>query len=187
MHRTAYTLTELLVSLGVLTLLAGLLLPAVQSAREASRRTAKLSDLRGVTLASHHHEATSHRLPSNGRFPHRSDWPRQLAGYLDKLPDSIAAADSWRDGFVNRGPTGCRLADVLDGLSCTVAFGAVTPPAPASGVLDLLTPAFRSTADPHAFRLPRGPSLFAFGDGGARAVRPNSAILPALGTRAGGD
>jgi prepilin-type N-terminal cleavage/methylation domain-containing protein/prepilin-type processing-associated H-X9-DG protein len=67
-HRTqrAFTLVELLVVIAIIATLIGLLLPAVQSAREAARRTQCLSHLRQVTLGCLSHEKARGYFPTGG-------------------------------------------------------------------------------------------------------------------------
>lgn len=61
--RHGLTLVETLVSIGIATVLTGLLVPAVQSARESSRRTTCRDHLRQITLASHAYAATHSTFP----------------------------------------------------------------------------------------------------------------------------
>ena len=82
-RRAAFTLIELLVVISIIAVLMSLILPAIQSAREAGRRTQCLNNIRNLTFA-----MTNLATSNAGQFPHLDEggynWPVCLLGYLDR-------------------------------------------------------------------------------------------------------
>lgn len=97
-----FTLVELLVVIAIIGVLVALLLPAVQAAREAARRTQCVNNIKQMMLGMQNHESAKKAFPSGGIAP----WPR----IEDFLTDS-------KQGVENTNTTGTPLGPDRQGLS----------------------------------------------------------------------
>jgi len=93
-RRSGFTLVELLVVIAIIGILIALLLPAVQAAREAARRTACLNNMAQLGLSAHNYEFHFESLPpgvTNADGPIRNEakgthvsWVVKLLPYLEQ-------------------------------------------------------------------------------------------------------
>lgn len=84
MLRRAFTLVELLVVIAIIGILIALLLPAIQSAREAANLNACANQLRQWGVAIQNYHDSQKALPPSRIEDHWADWPVQLLPYVEE-------------------------------------------------------------------------------------------------------
>src|SRR4051812_22088733 len=79
--RKAFTLVELLVVIAIIGILVALLLPAIQAAREAARRSDCMNRIKQISLACLNYENTRKHFPSATIVVPENTPPKTLASY----------------------------------------------------------------------------------------------------------
>jgi prepilin-type N-terminal cleavage/methylation domain-containing protein len=79
-----FTLIELLVVIGIIALLVGLLVPAVQKVREASDRVSCSNNLKQIGLALHSYEEINKKLPPSRLSDLHATWAVLIMPYIEQ-------------------------------------------------------------------------------------------------------
>jgi prepilin-type N-terminal cleavage/methylation domain-containing protein len=125
-RRRGLTLIELLVVIGIIGLLVALSLPAIQMAREASRRAICLNNLNQLGVAANNHHATKGRFPTaghastvmpDGRPANGTNWIIELLPYIEQ--DNLYNQWNYDDNRYNvAGERNATQAQIIEVLIC---------------------------------------------------------------------
>jgi len=111
-RRSAFTLIELLVVIAIIAILVALLLPAVQQAREAARRSQCKNNLKQMGLALHNYHDTFSVFPANGYFRRGASWHVPILPYMEQSAVYDGLTFGEHSSFMYQSGCGCTAEDI---------------------------------------------------------------------------
>ena len=113
-RRHAFTLVELLVVIAIIGVLVALLLPAVQAAREAARRSQCMNNLRQVGLAMQLHHDAKGGLPGGAKGCCGGTWANFILPYMEQGN----FAKTWVPGLYTSAANARFMGTRIEGFTC---------------------------------------------------------------------
>ena len=100
-RRVGFTLVELLVVIAIIGILVALLLPAVNAAREAARKSQCLNNIRQIALAVLNYESALKSLPPGAILQEGSMWSAYVLPYMEETQtrDYLTIGENQRNNF----------------------------------------------------------------------------------------
>ncbi len=112
MKAKAFTLVELLVVIGIISILLAVLLPAVQAAREAARKTTCRNHLRQIAIATlSYHDARKQFPTGDFEVPTNVGRTSKAWSWLAKILPQLEEASIYDSGRIGAGRQQLKLAD----------------------------------------------------------------------------
>ncbi len=137
-----FTLVELLVVIAIIGVLVALLLPAVQSAREAARRMRCQNNLKQIGLAVHNFHDVTNEMPRAVNVNTGMSWHVYILPYLEQQAlynqfDTTTVTNSHGSPSRND-PHGLQIIPAYQCTSCPIKRQPMNPPNHTNGPSDLI-------------------------------------------------